>query len=98
MCEVADREHLLLSLRRLLINHARFSMTSYGPRQMNLGRQQANAADQHDQFMELVAALDSDAAVALAVDHWELSRLQIESFFTPESIHMPLGLPPKRVA
>jgi len=95
MGEVADNEYLLPSLRRLLIDHTRIGMTFYNPRQTNLSRQQSIAADQHDQFIELIAAGDADAAAALAVDHWELSRAAIESFVTPESIQMPLGAPPK---
>ena len=94
MGEVADNEYLLPSLRRLLIDHTRIGMTFYSPRQTNLAKQQALAADQHDQFIELIAAGDADAAAALAVAHWELSRTQIESFVTPDSIHMPLGTPP----
>ena len=37
---------------------------------------------------------DADAAAKLAVSHWELSRAQIESFVTPESLHFPLGRAP----
>lgn len=92
---VADNEYLLPSLRRLLIDHTRIGMTFYSPRQTNLAKQQAMAADQHDQFIELIAAGDADAAADLAVAHWELSRAQIESFVTPESIQVPLGLPPE---
>ncbi len=95
MGEVADNEYLLPSLRRLLIDHTRIGMTFYNPRQTNLARQQSIAADQHDQFIELIAAGDADGAAALAVDHWELSRAAIESFVTPESMQMPLGAPPK---
>jgi DNA-binding GntR family transcriptional regulator len=94
MGDVADNEFLLPSLRRLLIDHTRIGMTFYNPRQTNLAKQQAIAADQHDQFIELIAAGDADAAADLAVAHWELSRAQIESFVTPESIQMPLGPPP----
>lgn len=95
MGEMADNEYLLPSLRRLLIDHTRIGMTFYNPGQTNLARQQAIAADQHDQFIELISAGDATAAAALAVDHWELSRAQIESFVTPESIRIPLGEPPK---
>ena len=93
MGEVADNEYLLPSLRRLLIDHTRIGMTFYSPRQTGLAKQQAAAADQHDQFIELIAAGDADAAADLAVAHWELSRAQIESFVTPESIQVPLGIP-----
>lgn len=92
--EVADNEFLLPSLRRLLIDHTRIGMTFYNPGQANLARQQSIAADQHDQFIDLIAAGDADGAADLAVAHWELSRAQIESFVTPESIQMPLGTPP----
>lgn len=94
MGEMADNEYLLPSLRRLLIDHTRIGMTFYSPRLTNLARQQATAADQHDQFIELIAAGDADAAADLAVAHWELSRMQIENFVTPESIQVPLGKPP----
>ena len=93
--EVADNEYLLPSLRRLLIDHTRIGMTFYNPRQTNLAKQQAIAADQHDQFIELIAAGDAEGAAALAVDHWELSRVQIERFVTPDSLQMPLGAPPR---
>lgn len=92
--DVADNEYLLPSLRRLLIDHTRIGMTFYNPRQTNLTKQRAIAADQHDQLIELIAAGDADAAADLAVAHWELSRSQIESFVTPESIRVPLGAPP----
>jgi DNA-binding GntR family transcriptional regulator len=92
--EVADNEYLLPSLRRLLIDHTRIGMTFYNPRQTNLAKQRAIAADQHDQLIELIAAGDADAAADLAVAHWELSRTQIEDFVTPEGIQMSLGTPP----
>ena len=95
MGDVADNEYLLPSLRRLLIDHTRIGMTFYNPRQTNLAKQQAIAADQHDQFIELIAAGDAQGAAALAVDHWELSRVQIEQFVTPDSLQMPLGAPPR---
>lgn len=93
MGEVADNEYLLPSLRRLLIDHTRIGMTFYNPRQTSLNKQQVIAADQHDQFIELIAAGDADACADLAVAHWELSRAQIENFVTPESIQVPLGTP-----
>lgn len=94
MGEMADNEYLMPSLRRLLIDHTRIGMTFYNPRHTNLAKQQAMAADQHDQFIELIAAGDADAAADLAFAHWELSRVQIEKFVTPESIQVPLGTPP----
>ncbi|MGP3698867.1 GntR family transcriptional regulator [Rhodobacter sp. NSM] len=92
--EMADNEYLTPSLRRLLIDHTRIGMTFYSPRQTGMAEAQTAAADQHDQFIEAIEAGDAEAASALAFAHWELSRAQIESFVTPESIRMPLGQPP----
>ena len=94
MGEMADNEFLLPSLRRLLIDHTRIGMTFYNPRQVSFAKQQALAADQHDQLIALIAAGDADGAAELGVAHWELSRAQIESFVTPDSIQMPLGTAP----
>lgn len=92
--EMADNEFLLPSLRRLLIDHTRIGMTFYNPRKVAMTEMQTIAADQHDQFIALIEAGEADAAAALAVAHWELSRAQIESFVTPESIQFPLGRAP----
>jgi DNA-binding GntR family transcriptional regulator len=96
MGEMADNEYLLPSLRRLLIDHTRIGITFYSPRVTGMARQQATAANQHDQFIALIEKGDADGAADLAVAHWELSRAQIESFVSPESIQVPLGLPPGR--
>jgi DNA-binding GntR family transcriptional regulator len=92
---VTGNEYLLPSLRRLLIDHTRISRTFYNPKLTELSKQQATAADQHDQFIALIEAGDADAAAELVVAHWELSRTQIENFVTPEGISIPLGSPPK---
>lgn len=89
--EMADNEYLIPSLRRLLIDHTRIGMTFYNPRKVSMIEMQSVAADQHDQFIDLIEAGDADGASQLAVAHWELSRAQIEAFVTPESINIPLG-------
>jgi DNA-binding GntR family transcriptional regulator len=96
MGEMADNEYLLPSLRRLLIDHTRIGITFYDPRKANTSNHQAVAADQHDEFIALIEKGDADAAANLAIAHWELSRVQIENFVSPESINAPLGRPPGR--
>ena len=92
--DMADNEFLIPSLRRLLIDHTRIGMTFYDPRKADMACISATAADQHDQFIDLIEAGDAEAAANLAVAHWELSRAQIESFVTPPSIQYPLGRAP----
>lgn len=96
--EMADNEFLMPSLRRLLIDHTRISMTFYNPRNPDLAREREVAADQHDAFIALIEAGDAEAAADLAVAHWELSRARIERFVTPASIAMPLGRAPRTAA
>lgn len=93
--EMADNEFLMPSLQRLLIDHTRIGMTFYNPRKEAMACVSVIAADQHDEFIALIEAGDADAAADLAVAHWELSRAQIESFVTPESINIPLGRAPE---
>lgn len=92
--EMADNEYLMPSLRRLLIDHTRIGMTFYSPRKLDLAQQRDLAADQHDEFIDLIEAGAAEAAADLAVAHWELSRAWIESFVTPASIQYPLGRQP----
>ncbi len=96
MGEMADNEFLLPSLRRLLIDHTRIGMTFYNPRLTSMSEVQSIAADQHEQFIDLIEGGNADAAADLAVAHWELSRTQMERFVTPDSINIPLGAPPAR--
>lgn len=92
--EMADNEFLMPSLRRLLIDHTRIGMTFYDPRKAEMACVSSEAADQHDQFIALIEARDTEAAAGLAVAHWELSRAQIESFVTPIGMQIPLGRGP----
>ena len=92
--EMADNEYLSPSLRRLLIDHTRIAMTFYSPQMESLANQRRVAADQHDQFIEHIEKRDADAAAALAIAHWELSRAEIERFVTPVGMQIPLGPTP----
>ncbi len=97
MGEMADNEFLMPSLRRLLIDHTRIGMIFYSPRNTEMADQRAIAADQHDDFIALIEAGDADGCADLAIAHWELSRVQIESFVTPGSIFAPLGRVPNSI-
>ena len=92
--DMADNQFLTPSLRRLLIDHTRIGMSFYNPRNQSMAAQRSVAADQHDQFIELIEKGDVDGAGQLAIDHWELSRAEIESFVTPVGMQIPLGRAP----
>ncbi len=97
--EMAGNIYLLPSFRRLLIDHARISMTFYRPANAGMAESITQAADQHDRIIAAIEARDAEAAGALATEHWNLSRNRIESFVMPGGLEMPLGtLPGARTA
>lgn len=93
--EMADNIYLLPSFHRLLIDHARISMTFYRPQDATMAENVATAADQHDAIIVAIIARDELAAAQLATDHWNLSRDQIELFVMPTGLDLPLGTIPK---
>lgn len=87
--EMSANIYLLPSFRRLLIDHARIAMSFYKD-----STQDTNvdiSADQHDQMIAAITNQDAQRAQALANEHWELSRGEIEKFVTPKALTLPLG-------
>ena len=83
--------------RVVLIDHARLSMTFYDPAATQLSAQRDLAGDQHDAIIAAIEARDSETAAQLAIDHWNLSRDQIEMFVFPEALDLPLGTVPQHM-
>ncbi len=86
MGEMADNHYLMPSLQRLLIDHARIGQTFWRARSGDMHGRIDTAADQHDQLIEAIAAGDPEAAVAVTLDHWALSRDHIELFVRPDPL------------
>ncbi|MGI9316540.1 MAG: GntR family transcriptional regulator [bacterium] len=89
--EMADNAFLLPSLRRLLIDHARISQTFYRPANKKMQKAVKAAAHHHDLMIEAFRNQDEETAARLAIEHWELSRQQIEAFVMPDSLDIALG-------
>jgi DNA-binding GntR family transcriptional regulator len=89
--EMADNLFLLPSLRRLLIDHARIAQTFYRPANREMRASLDKAVRHHDRMIDAFRRRDEESAERLAIEHWELSRGQIEDFVTPESMDVPLG-------
>lgn len=88
---MAGNVYLLPSFNRLLIDHARISMTFYKPQNAAMTSNVALASEQHDQIIAAIEGRDENRAAQLANDHWKLSRDQIELFVMPEGLTAPLG-------
>jgi len=91
MGEMADNQYLMPSLRRLLIDHARIGQTFWRARNAQMRDRIEAAAQQHDRFIELIEAGDAEAAVALTLDHWALSRDHMEMFVRPDPLPIDLA-------
>ncbi|UWQ93763.1 GntR family transcriptional regulator (plasmid) [Aliisedimentitalea scapharcae] len=89
--EMADNIYLLPSFQRLLIDHARISMTFYRPQDAGMAASVSEASQQHDAIIAAIAAQDEAAAAQLAIDHWNLSRDRIELFVMPSGLDVQLG-------
>lgn len=86
--DMAGNIYLRPSFNRLLIDHARISMTFYDA---DASTQTSQAADQHDAMIAAIEARDADAAGQLADDHWALSRDRIAQFVMPTPLNTRLG-------
>ncbi|MDG2340083.1 MAG: GntR family transcriptional regulator, partial [Paracoccaceae bacterium] len=92
--EMAGNLYLQPSLNRLLIDHARISMTFNQPRNSRMVENVSLASAQHDGIIQAIELGDAPRAAQLALDHWELSRGQIELFVMPTALVAPLGAIP----
>lgn len=92
--EMAGNVYLTPSLNRLLIDHARISMTFYQPRNSRMAENVVLASAQHEGIIRAIENGESAHAAKLAMDHWELSRGQIELFVMPSALDAPLGSAP----
>lgn len=96
--EMADNIYLLPSFNRLLIDHARISMTFYRPQDAAMARNVSDAADQHDAIIAAIETRDEARCAKLAIDHWNLSRGQIELFVMPAGLDLSLGQVPQPIS
>ena len=89
--QMAGNIYLLPSFRRLLIDHARISMTFFRPADAEMAESLTKASAQHDAIIAAIEAGDASTAGALADEHWNLSRDRIEQFVMPRALDLPLG-------
>jgi len=90
--EMADNPYLTPSLQRLLMEHARIGQTFW-----QTGRQENQSAiqeacDHHDQFIDIFASHDEEAAVELTLAHWDLSRAKMDEFIRPDPLSLSIDM------
>ena len=89
--QMAGNVYLMPSFQRLLIDHARISMTFFQPKDVATAQNLSDASQQHDAIIAAIEAGDEETSADLAIQHWNLSRHNIEQFVMPQGLDMPLG-------
>lgn len=84
--EMAHNPYLVASLDRLLIDHTRLSLTFYKPSSTEDEIRIAQASTQHQALIRAIAAQDSALAADLTLQHWDLSRDEMERFVRPDPL------------
>ncbi len=84
--ETARNPYLSACLDRLLIDHTRLGRTFYAPEKQEDASDIETAVRQHDEMIDAIADADAGRAVALTLDHWDLSRDRIERFVRPDPL------------
>ena len=83
---MAANPYLLPSLQRLLIDHTRISHIFYRAKTEEDSLRVLKAATQHDDMIDAFEKHDAELAVELTLDHWALSRDEIEKYVWPDPL------------
>ncbi len=94
--EMSGNIYLQAGLNRLLVDHARIGHTFYQSHDADMDERRQLAAEHHDQFIDAIAARDEEAIVRITLEHWELSRQNMEMFITPAGLDAHTHTPHER--
>jgi len=87
--EMADNPYLQPSFQRLLIDHARIGQTFWQidrHTSVHTPDKIDEACRHHDEMIAAFAAADEELSVQLTLQHWELSRADIETYIHPDPL------------
>ena len=84
--EMAHNPYLMTCLDRLLIDHTRLSQTFYRPSAPAEEALIRTAVEHHDAIIQAIDARDTQAALDLSLQHWDLSRDRIDRFVRPNPL------------
>ncbi len=86
IAEMADNPYISVAMDRLLIDHVRLSQTFYRPASKSDRQLIEKASSQHDQMIIAIRERDSELAVSLTLEHWDLSKSRLERFVRPDPL------------
>ncbi len=89
--EMADNAFLMPSLNRLLIDHTRLGQQFYRPNNARDRQLIWKASEQHDANDRSDRKGRAARAVELTLEHWALSRDQMEKYVRPDPLPLDIG-------
>ncbi len=78
--------YLKPSLGRLLIDHTRMSHRFYRTARETSRKRVHEACDQHEQMIDSISNRTPAVTVELTLQHWELSRFEIDKYVQPDPL------------
>lgn len=84
--QMSANPYLLPAIGRLLIDHTRMSQRFYRGVAPQDGVRIVQAAHQHDQLIDAIERRSPEEAVEITLDHWALSRDEIERYVWPDPL------------
>lgn len=84
--EMAQNPYLFAALMRMLIDHTRLGQTFFAPQSSEDQARVKKAIEQHDAMISAIEAQEPSLAIDLTLQHWELSRDQLEKFVRPDPL------------
>lgn len=85
--DMSGSPYLQVSLKRLLIDHARIGRLFFNPPEEKTGSKLANAIHQHEGMIEAIGKRYAEAVVNLTHEHWQLSRDDLLTFFPAQGLN-----------
>lgn len=84
--EMANSAFLKPTLNKLLIDHARIGYTFFRPTTPGMQANLEASCAHHDAFIDAITRRDEARMVGLVIEHWELSRGDMEMFIAPKGL------------
>jgi len=89
--EMSANPYLIPAMGRLLIDHTRMSQRFYRGAAPQDGMRIDQSAHHHDLLIDAIARGSAEEAVEITLDHWALSREDIERYVWPDPLPNDFG-------
>lgn len=84
--DMAQNPYLFAGLKRMLIDHTRLGQTFFAPKSEADKTRVSKAIEQHDAMISAIEAQEPALATDLTLQHWDLSRDQLEKYVRPDPL------------